>query len=98
MSNDLCKFPHKLTTAQSSPKYQTKQKNSTTKPHKQTNPTPWVPIHLKNSFREDVDLMTMWGSSLTAEILLFQLQYKINVGTETKNSGLKLKLKIQAKE
>lgn len=44
-----------------------------------------------------MDLMTVWGSSLTAEILLIQLQHKINVGTETKISGLKLK-KIQAEE
>lgn len=75
------------------------QPNPTNKQrNKQTNPTQtWMPNHLKNLFRENMDLMTVWGSSLTAEILLIQLQHKINVGTETKISGLKLK-KIQAEE
>lgn len=108
MSNDLCKFPHKLPTTQSSQKYQTKpnqtkkvqQNPPNTQINKQTNPTQtWMPNHLKNLFKEDMDLMTVWGSSLTVEkTLLVQLQHKINVGTETKISGLKLKIKIQAEE
>lgn len=62
--------------------------------NKQTN-KPYTNLDAKSleKLREDIDLITMWGGSLTAEILLIQLQCKINVGTETKISGLKLKIK-----
>lgn len=68
MLNDFCKFPHKLTT------HPPPKKIPTLTP-KQI----WMPNHLKNVFREDMDLMTVWDSSLAAKILLTQLQHKIDV-------------------